>query len=372
MPHPFFDAKDFPFNRPEAKKLLEVLVNTYSKVQEIEAVVQDLIGNRQWVLVNSGQPPYFVWRASLPVLHRNQAIRPLCDLLLGLDGIHASYVEDVKAVLNATFITQAKTVISDRLFLLDRIHVHAKLALLADEQALEKVLLIRGGKSSGKSHCRYLMQRRAEEAGADFIYIPAGKVTNARETIDQLYSHFNKMNEVPPMDESLTAWYKKVCLRLKEIAATQPDEIRKPLWIAMDDLGFDEQLRPILPDDVRLFFNQFALNMDTKGYSQWFRLMLINYPDEIPAEWPDSFWTDIDQPIAEDDIQASDVVECLQAWATSQNRAINSTDLAAVSTNLIQLVDTPQTMHGQLTRPRLRRIHDELARIVKELKGQAV
>ena len=76
--------------------------------------------------------------------------------------------------------------------MLDRIPVRDKLAFLADDMAQEKVILIRGGKASGKTHCRHLFQEKAREAGAGFKYIPAGFVTDARETIDQLFTHFNR------------------------------------------------------------------------------------------------------------------------------------------------------------------------------------
>ena len=65
--------------------------------------------------------------------------------------------------------------------------------------------------------------------------------------------------------------------------------------------------------------------MRDPAFSQWFRLMLINYPDGTPTEWTQDFWTEPDNPIDENDIQASHVADCLLAWATSENRKITPT-----------------------------------------------
>ena len=259
-----------------------------------------------------------------------------------------------------------KPVLSDRLFVLDRSSVYEKLALLADDNALEKVILIRGGKGSGKSHCRFLFQEKAKQAGADFKYMAGSKVGTARQAIDQLFTHYNKMSEVPPIESTPDAWYKKVSLKLKEIAATHmPETERRPLWIAMDNMGHTE-----LGSDVRDFFDQFALNMDTENFYKWFRLILINYPDKIPTEWTQEFWTDTDSPIDEKDVQPQHVADCLLAWANTNNRLIPPDDLKAWSEKLITTVDTYQSVSGEDPLPRLRRIHDELARKIKDLKAQ--
>ena len=363
MAHPFFDIPAFPFNRPDAKELLRVLGILYPNVAAIQAVFENLGGD--WITINALQPPALVWREVLRELCRNGQLKELCDQVLGRPNTQAGLLAIVQAVLEATYAPPPKPVLSDKLFILDRSQIHEKLALLADDSAPEKVILIRGGKASGKSHCHHLLKEKAKQAGADFKYLYAGLVSKDVEIVDQLFSHFNRSGEIPPMESTPDAWYKKVALKLKEIAATEG----KPLWIAIDNLGLGSGE---LPEAARQFINQFALNMGDETFRQWFRLMLINYPDGTPTEWIQDFWTDTDDPIDEKDIQPQHVADCLLAWTNAQNRIIPPDDLMTHANNLISAVDTFQPALGEIPKPRLKRIHEELARIIKDLKAQTL
>ena len=262
-----------------------------------------------------------------------------------------------------------KYVLTDECFILDRDSVYEKLVLLAKENADEKVILIRGGKKSGKSWSHHLFKEVAKQVGAGFTHIEAGPVTDAQDTIDELFGHFNRIDDVPEKDTSPEAWYKKVCLKLKEIAATTG----KPLWIAMDNLGEDE-----LPEDVRQFFNQFVLKMGNQNFNQWFRLILINYPypEKIPTNWKAKLWTTTNEPFDEKDVQVQHVADCLSAWIESENRPLLPDDLKNRSEKLIIAIDSYQseqdTEQGKKPKPRLERIQDALIQTITELKAQTL
>ncbi len=45
--------------------------------------------------------------------------------------------------------------------------------------------------------------------------------------------------------------------------------------------------------EIREFFDQSALHLFDSAVHEWFRLMLIHYPDgPVPTEWDSELWTD--------------------------------------------------------------------------------
>ena len=88
---------------------------------------------------------------------------------------------------------------------------------------------------------------------------------------------------------------------------------RCELWIAIDDLGVDEDDMPLLDAKIKEFCDQFALLMMNPAFRKWFRLMLIHYPDgDVPIKWSHESWKEDSPKIS--DIQEEDVMDFLRWW----------------------------------------------------------
>ncbi len=164
-------------------------------------------------------------------------------------------------------------IIDDDIVVLDREDVSSFLKRLQLQAAHKCVILIRGGPRSGKTHCKYLFELAAEGAKARPVYIDRDLGPTVDDVIASLFSSLRASDKKPPADSTAAAWYKTVLNRLYEAAPAGP------LWVAVDDLGFDKDGAPFVDPEVRNFFDQFVLHMKSPTFRDHFRLMLIDYSD---------------------------------------------------------------------------------------------
>jgi hypothetical protein len=145
-------------------------------------------------------------------------------------------------------------------------------------------------------------------------------------------------------------------VKLREVAASK----NRQLWIAIDDLGVDEDDAPLLDPEIRKFCDQFALNMMNPVFRKWFRLMLIHYPDgPVPTKWRHEFWKE-DRPSVTD-IQPNHVMDFLRWWRTARaSRTILDDEMSSIAHEVISQADTDEAQ-------RLYLIHSALSEAVKRI-----
>jgi hypothetical protein len=120
-----------------------------------------------------------------------------------------------------------------------------------------------------------LFEAAAREAGAQAVYVGAGMVATVDDLVIQLFSVLKATKKIPEHG-SMTpgAWYRLVCARLLELAVDQ----KKRLWIAVDDLGMDQDGSRSSTPEILAFCNQFALNMQASQYQVRHRHRKANRP----------------------------------------------------------------------------------------------
>jgi hypothetical protein len=232
------------------------------------------------------------------------------------------------------------------------------------DTTLLKVLLVRGSTQSGKSHGRHLLHGAALDRGAVFVYIASGTVATVKHVIERLFSALGALKEIPPTYTTDMAGYITVCFKLQDVALQE----KKPLWIAVDDLGPGPDGAPLLSTEIREFFDQFALFMMDPSFSTWFRLMLIHYPDgKLPTKWKRDVLTE--ERTSETDVQQADVAEVLRTWLTTHGRNMVEVELLELAADVIANAEAP-LKPGEEASSRLQRINDELSKTLGNLAKQ--
>ncbi len=164
---------------------------------------------------------------------------------------------------------------------------------------------------------------------------------------------------MPPRLETEEAWFKKVCLKLQDVARKK----QMVTWVVVDDLG--EYLEgPRLDPMIRRFFDQFALSTANPAFSRWFRLVLLDYPDgTVPTKWR-SVWLE-DRP-DENEVDADVVKEYLLQWAARAIKQLGEETAIKLAADISTKVAAPLPA-GHPPQPRLKRIHDELEGVLNSL-----
>jgi hypothetical protein len=215
------------------------------------------------------------------------------------------------------------------------------------------VLLVRGDSSSGKTWTKHVVEEQASALGQGCIYLCDGLVGTVGDTLDLIFGVFG--GSPPPKLTTDAAWFRKACIDMLVLAANS----KRKYWLVADDLGVTSE-GPRLDPLIRQFFDQAALNMLNPAFAEWFRLVLIDYPDgPVPTKWK-GFWVE-DRP-AESDLQSAAVAQFLLRWAARKKGKVLTHDEAVkLASDIITKADTPQPSE---TRPRLERIHDELTAVL--------
>lgn len=367
MTHPFASAIAYPWTRPEAGRLYDLLARDITNVKQIDILIKK--ASADLPQLNLNQAPGEVWKDGLEDIARAGALLALCRVLVGLAN-----VPDVSAA--AQVMLDARSVVEKRIMPQGRITVDrealrrrlAQLAAQDDGPDAIKVLLVRGGRRTGKTWSRHLFERAAHEQGAKMTYIYQGMVASVGGLIDKLFSTLDASDRKPPPDEtSPEAWYDQVCYRLPEAA----ERFGRPLWIAMDDLGpGPDGKTPLLDPEIRTFFDQFALHLLDPAVHRWFRLLLIHYPDgPVPTRWDEELWQE--DRTREEDIEEADIEAVIHEWLTDHDRKLPEEEVQHLAAEVFANADAPLPPgHPYCDAPRLRRIHKELVARLRDLGGQ--
>jgi hypothetical protein len=314
MAHPIFDRTTYPFDRPEAKALYETLIDVVPQPKEIVEVFVSAGGESGSLL--TPQAPRDLWRDALNGLAAANGIRKLCMEVL--PGIHrlkqqTLLTNAIAAVVAAVPMAERRVI--DGVPVLDRQPLRDMVASLESDLAL-RVLLVRGGPKTGKTHGRLVFLAAAEEAGAASVYLYAPQVATVADVIWYLFDALDAADELPECDTTGPAWYAEVCRRLGTVARRR----ERVLWVAIDDLAASEDGAPLLDPEIAAFCQQFVLQMPNPAFGKWFRLMLIHYPDgAVPTRWLRDVWAE-DRPEV-GSVQQEHVEAFLLEWAAAQGRS---------------------------------------------------
>ncbi len=372
MAHPFFEVITFPFNREEGKALYNILKQAEKNIARIRNIYDQCAANLPSLTLSAG--PDNLWDEVLRNLTSFGALKNLCDLIkiqfagqqLILDAINA--VEKAKSA-------SEKKIFSKDIFILDCDGPREAINKIT-EDSTAKVLLIRGKKKSGKTHCRYIFESIAKEKDITPVYLYDPVTTTVEDVIKSIFSSMGvadseipKLNTGNPLNKNTTnyAWYKEVCTKLKQLATQQG----KKTWIVADDLGYvddDKELGPILDEEIRRFFELFALFLMDPSFAKYFRLLLISYAEQgVPTNWKEVMWMEISTD--ENSIQQIHVEGFLKEWKTEEKKDMLDQELITLAGEIIALAANPPAEIAKLSRPE--RIHRILTGKLDEIKRRA-
>jgi hypothetical protein len=106
MPHPFFDAGSYPWQRPDARALKEQLRTVITSVPEIVAIYERSGGDR--ASLNTNATPDDVWQSALNLLAGAGLLRNLIDELESIPRLKSNkaFQAAVRAVREAEPVTR--------------------------------------------------------------------------------------------------------------------------------------------------------------------------------------------------------------------------------------------------------------------------
>ncbi|MBL7259237.1 hypothetical protein [Paractinoplanes lichenicola] len=356
MNHPYFGGVEFPWWRADAQRLLSVLTVVASDKAEIENLYLRCAKGLTRLTPSRAD---LMWIEALNNLAAAGALERLCDLFLArtLAAEARAAFEQVRSARPEADQPPAEP----GPIVLDRTNLRQQIQRLTPGSAALKVLVVRGDPGSGKSHGRYLFEQAARGQNAQPVYLCADIVANLDEVLHELFGALKATSEIPAAgDTTSSAFHKRVWLRLREIA----DREKRALWIAIDDLGNAPDGGPLLEGEIRQFFDQLVLQFVNPPYRDWFRLMLIHYPDgKVPSKWRREMWTE-DRTSA-DDVRSEHVAEELRAWYQRHGQTVVEEEIDTLAADIV-------ARSGKLSDDdRLRRIHDSVYEILESSPGPA-
>lgn len=358
MTNPLLDQARYRWDRPEPRQLHEALYRGVQKVDEIDRLYKSVSPDLP-PLALTGQSPRAIWHEAL----ENMATRGLLRRFFVLAEVQGMppIREAADAMEKAEIEVGARPVHHNGAIVLDRVRLDRLLNDLAPDQSSTKIILVRGAPQSGKTHSRHRFERMAREWGADPVYLFDGLVATVDDVVKKLFAVLGTIEDVPPRgDSTLDAWFRNVCFKMQEIASAR----RRPLWIAVDDLGVDADGTPLLDQEIRRFFDQFALNLIDPSFSAWFRLMLIHYPEgPVPTKWEQDLWRE--DRTDEADVCSEHVADHIRSWSATRGRRVLNEEVAILADQVIAVAEARPASEGC----RLRHIRNELDATLRDLEG---
>jgi hypothetical protein len=363
MAHPFFDATSYPLHRLEAIALLNALTTAISNVNQISVTYEQCAAGLPPLSLN--QAPNLVWVEALKNLSARGLLQKLLDIVGPQFQNSAVMQEKIRDVVNAQGAKEIK-ITPGNVLVLDRADLRDRLEEMVPDTNPIKVLLVRGGPRSGKSHGRYIFEQFAAEQGSKAVYLYAEIAATVTELINQLFGALEATDKIPPEFTTDKAWYLNACIKLMEAAGKK----NQRLWIAIDDLGIGPDGKPLVDGEVNKFCEVFALNMLNPAFRNAFRLMLINYPEgSTPTRWNSEFWTE--DRTADSDVKVEHIIELIKAWAIKKDRNIVEDEIKRLAGEVLTKAEAPPPP-GEDAKPRLLRIHNELKTTLKDLEKKPV
>lgn len=276
--HPFFNIATYPWYRSEAQQLHRALCNAIQSPGLIDLRYKTCAPGLPQLPVGIAD---LMWKEALEKLTLANALRDLCTGLLA-DGALRAIHGAVQQVVDARSVSSS--ILLEDVPFFDRDSLRKKLERLRSPTDPLKVLLVRGGRKTGKSFGRFLLEAVAREESADSTYACEGLVVSVHELIERLFAVLNAT--APKSNTTDDAWYRAVCVAMMRAAVAN----RRVLWVIVDDLAPDSDGVMRLDEQIRRFCNIFALNMLDRSFRTWFRLVLIDYPAGEPTRWERQHW----------------------------------------------------------------------------------
>ena len=116
-------------------------------------------------------PPNVIWREALQNLVVAGVLRTLCEKLLSASGLQNNLFQSaIREVIDAES-TCTKQIFLNNVLMLDRTGLRSQLNKFELDGELLRVILVRGGPSSGKSHGHFLFESVARDWGALVVYL---------------------------------------------------------------------------------------------------------------------------------------------------------------------------------------------------------
>jgi len=360
MTHPYFEVTKYPRHRSEAVELHEALSDLIRNPQAIQTIYDECAANLPALTLGQAHP--LIWTEALQNLTAAGALRALLERVKPRARAGARIQKIIQAIVDAQ-TGKEKKIFSDNLLVLDRDDLRIRLDELSPDESPIKVLLVRGGPKTGKSHGRYLFEQFAMDQGSPSVYLYPEILVTVEDLIQQLFSALEASDEVPAAFTTDDAYYQKACVKLMEVAGKK----KQRLWIAVDDLGPGEDGAPLMDAEIKRFCERFALNMLNPMFRNRFRLMLIHYPEgEVPSKWKNDFWTE--DRTSDADLQQTHVADLLKAWSIAKDRKIVDEELNKLAVEVVEKAEVPAPA-GQPQKPRLQRIHEELKATLRRLEN---
>lgn len=345
----------FPWDTAEGHNLHAVLVRIADRRQEIVALYERC---------STGLPPLredaadVMWREALSNLAVAGLLGVLCDVLLARQ-LHPA----LRGVIEAFRASSAASPASDDHgpLVLDRTGLKTKVRRLAPPGGPLRAIVVRGGPDSGKSHGRHVFEQAARAARARVVYLNADMVATVEDAIAELFSVLHATGLVPPVGETTGhAYYRVVWRTLREIAENRG----VALWIAVDDLGLDDQAAPLVDPQIREFFDYLILLLPNPSYGDRFRLMLIHYPDgRFPTKWLRDVF--VEERTTAADVSAEHVAELLEARLSRHGRSTVRDEIEALAQEIVAEADkADEDGSGD---SRLQRLHDLVEEAIESM-----
>lgn len=351
MAHLFYDSPAYPWHIAEANELwrsLHVPIIHFGEIDHLRQVCGP--GIRQF----AEDAPDQMWRDML----NNVAIAGrLRELDRELRNRKLPHVINALDRLVAVASPDPVTWVLDGLIFANRTRLRAALAQLASAKTVKTVLIVRGERQSGKSWTKHFVEHYARLAGQGCSYLFEGMVTTVDEAVDYIFMELG--GQAPPRMTTDAAWYSRVAQTMVKAAQQR----NRGSWIIMDDLGKGPDGVPLVEPEIRKFFDQLALNMLNPAFAQWFKLVLIDYPNEpVPSKWRQC---SLEDSTAAADMHAGAVSDFLCNWALRQNKTLSDSDAVGLAEGILQRAFAEPGPND--TRSTLQRVHDELDLVLGKL-----
>lgn len=320
--HPIFDAPTLKWTDPDVVRLSQALssIKKYSDPKKIIGFWYENAGGNIALLDTDGGPAQ-VWRSALEGLHTDRCLMNFC-VQLKEDG-PATLKDLADRILLKESAVRVKIISSSPV--MDRDPLRDRLEELAKPGSNARVVIVRGGKKTGKSHGRLLFIEVAKEHGGTLISMQRPQVTVLRDVLEKLFgpiggipdkirSDLDNFEAKKDLDTTDFAWLDRVGNQFLNTALLK----QANLWIAMDNLG-REQDAFLLPEEIKLFFDKLVLHMSSLAYLNHVRLMLMDYPaGDTPPGWEQVLW--LEDTIDQNDVELKHVLETINSWCRMKNK----------------------------------------------------
>lgn len=325
MAHPFFEELQFPAYREEAKELHRVLCIVSVDVPGAIAIYNRCGPNLPGLTPANIQK---TWDEALLNLAARGFIKVLCD-----DVKVTFQQQQVKNAVHAIEIAKPiteVTIVESGTLILDRRPARIYIDKIAPVSSTTKVLLVRGDPKSGKSHIQNLFDLKARASGAESLFLFAENIPTLQKVVDQLFSLFAPVPAPVVQDANTTdpAWNLEVCIRLQGLANAE----KKTYWIAVDDLG-EKDGTFLLPQTVRDFFDQFALQVRNPLFRKSFTLLYIHFPGKVPPKWPRGIYEAVE--VKESDITHADIEDSLREWREKTQKMLSDDKIISTAKQVL-------------------------------------